>query len=42
MTEYLELSEFFDASVLYKQSFKAEDVGKCLYKICDNSIKPES
>lgn len=39
MTEYLKLSEFFDISALYKQSFKAEDIGKCLYKIHDDSIR---
>src|SRR5436190_2143710 len=35
-----ELSEFFDApSTPFYYGFKAKDIGKCLYKIHDNSIR---
>jgi hypothetical protein len=33
-------SEFLDASTLYKQGFKAFDIGASLYKIRDDSVKP--
>src|SRR6266496_1875574 len=35
-----ELSEFLDASAPYYQGFKASDIGACLYKIRDDSIRP--
>ncbi|CAB4400672.1 unnamed protein product [Rhizophagus irregularis] len=35
-----ELSKFFDTFTPYKQSFKAEDISECLYKICDDSVRP--
>ena len=36
-----ELSEFLDAlSALYYCGFKASDIGQCLYKICDDSVRP--
>ncbi|PKC53054.1 hypothetical protein RhiirA1_480125, partial [Rhizophagus irregularis] len=40
MTEHSELSEFFDTSAPYYCGFKASDIGQCLYKICDNSVRP--
>src|SRR6266480_3621908 len=41
MTEHSELSEFLDAPFApYKQGFKTEDVGECLYKIRDDSVRP--
>src|SRR5215216_416212 len=33
-------SEFLDAPAPYKQGFKAEDIGECLYKIRDDSVRP--
>ncbi len=36
-----ELSEFLDApSAPYYCGFKASDIGQCLYKICDDSVRP--
>ena len=36
-----ELSEFLDAPfALYYCEFKASDIGQCLYKIHNNSVKP--
>jgi hypothetical protein len=36
-----ELSEFLDASsTSYYCGFKASDIGQCLYKICDDSVRP--
>src|SRR6266496_5421352 len=35
-----ELSEFLDASAPYYQGFKASDIGACLYKIRDDSVRP--
>ena len=36
-----ELSEFLDApSTSYHCGFKASDIGQCLYKICDDSVRP--
>ncbi|CAB4401373.1 unnamed protein product [Rhizophagus irregularis] len=40
MTEQSELSEFLDASAPYYQGYKASDIGQCLYKIWDDSIRP--
>ena len=36
-----ELSEFLNASFApYYCGFKASDIGACLYKICDDSVRP--
>ncbi|GBC12518.1 highly derived D5-like helicase-primase [Rhizophagus irregularis DAOM 181602=DAOM 197198] len=40
MTEQSSLSEFFDASALYYQGYRASDIGASLYKIRDDSVKP--
>ncbi|PKY37007.1 hypothetical protein RhiirB3_461029, partial [Rhizophagus irregularis] len=34
------LSEFLGTSALYKQDFKASDIGEYFYKIRDDSIRP--
>src|SRR5437762_14334118 len=40
MTQF-ELSEFLDAlSVPYYCGFKASNIGACLYKICDDRVRP--
>src|SRR3954447_20717275 len=39
MTQF-ELSEFLNAPASYKQGFRASDIGACLYKIWDDSIRP--
>ncbi|PKK57775.1 hypothetical protein RhiirC2_824985, partial [Rhizophagus irregularis] len=40
MTEQSELSEFLDAPAPYYQGYRASDIGQCLYKIWDDSIRP--
>ncbi|GES80542.1 hypothetical protein GLOIN_2v1770262 [Rhizophagus clarus] len=40
MTKQSSLSEFFDASALYYQGYKASDIDASLYKIRDDSVKP--
>src|SRR4051812_38303173 len=41
MTKQSSLSEFLsDASAPYYCEFKASNIGQCLYKICDDSVKP--
>ena len=35
-----ELSEFLDAPAPYYCGFKASDIGQCLYKIRDDSVRP--
>src|SRR6266496_3245445 len=38
-----ELSDFLDASSApYYCGFKAEDIGQCLYKIRDDSVRPRN
>ncbi|CAB4386585.1 unnamed protein product [Rhizophagus irregularis] len=37
-----ELSEFFDASAPYYCGFKASDIGSCLYKIWNDSVRPRN
>ncbi|RIA92097.1 hypothetical protein C1645_821177 [Glomus cerebriforme] len=36
------LLDFFNTPVPYYQGFKAKDIGACLYKICDNSVRPRN
>ncbi|RGB29954.1 hypothetical protein C1646_765939 [Rhizophagus diaphanus] len=39
---HFKLSEFLDTlSATYKQGFKAENIGECLYKIHDDSVRPK-
>ncbi|RGB22951.1 hypothetical protein C1646_775244 [Rhizophagus diaphanus] len=41
MTKQSELSEFLDApSAPFYCGFKASDIGQCLCKICDDSVRP--
>jgi hypothetical protein len=35
-----ELSEFLDTPAPYYQGYRASDVGSCLYKIWDDSVRP--
>ncbi|UZO12828.1 uncharacterized protein OCT59_004343 [Rhizophagus irregularis] len=35
-----ELSEFLDAPAPFYCGFKASDIGQCLYKIRDDSVRP--
>src|SRR6266540_830169 len=37
-----ELSEFLDALTPYYCGFKASDVGQCLHKIHDDSVRPRN
>ena len=40
MTKQSELSEFLDTLFApYYCGFKASDIGQCLYKICDDSVR---
>jgi hypothetical protein len=40
MTEHLELSEFLSAPAPYYCGYKASDIGQCIYKIRDDTVRP--